>query len=181
VPNVLQNIFQATEDGGRVVHISPSSNYLDHGFYMFSPTLFWDFYRTNEWTIHSLQLARQTSRLDRDPWQISNYRPGSLGEISVGGLDDHAYDTVCIASKTATSTGHRIPQPGYYLDEWSSEVVDVGGEDERPSPGSVATLKRVVAGHPALYRPAVRILTYLRWQRRRLRKKGLGQDVVARY
>jgi len=40
VPQVLKNLFHLTADRGVAVHIAPSSNYVDHGFYMFSPTLF---------------------------------------------------------------------------------------------------------------------------------------------
>src|SRR5271156_3187016 len=40
VPNSMKNIFQLLSIGGRVIHTSPSSNHLDHGFYMFSPTFF---------------------------------------------------------------------------------------------------------------------------------------------
>ena len=48
IPNVLNNIYRMLRVGGRIIHISPSSNYVDHGFYSFSPTLFYDFYQTNK-------------------------------------------------------------------------------------------------------------------------------------
>src|SRR2546426_6735628 len=51
LPNVFNNIFKMLKVGGRIIHFSPSSNHIDHGFYMFSPTLFWDFYETNKFQI----------------------------------------------------------------------------------------------------------------------------------
>lgn len=58
VPNVLKNIFSMLRVGGRVIHVSPSSNYVDHGFYMFSPTFFWDFYSTNQFELNSVRFVR---------------------------------------------------------------------------------------------------------------------------
>src|SRR5207249_3920994 len=43
IPNVLNSIHKMLRPHGRTIHMSPSSNHIDHGFYMFSPTLFWDF------------------------------------------------------------------------------------------------------------------------------------------
>src|SRR5262249_30321510 len=44
IPNALLNLFRMLKIGGRLIHSSPTSNLVDHGFYMFSPTLFYDFY-----------------------------------------------------------------------------------------------------------------------------------------
>jgi SAM-dependent methyltransferase len=58
VPNSLANIGNMLKEGGRVYHLSPSSNYIDHGFYMFSPTLFWDYYSANRYDLNTLQVFR---------------------------------------------------------------------------------------------------------------------------
>lgn len=47
VRSVMENIVRMLLVGGWVVHISPSSNFIDHGFYSFSPCFFHDFYAAN--------------------------------------------------------------------------------------------------------------------------------------
>jgi len=112
LPNVLNNIFRMLKVGGRVLHVAPSSNHLDHGFYMFSPTLFVDFYTVNRFELNCVQVFRYTQRHDTEPWELSDYVPGCLDRISFGGLDDALYGVVVVATKRADSTGTAIPSQG---------------------------------------------------------------------
>jgi SAM-dependent methyltransferase len=50
VKQALQNVNCMLKPGGTVIHISPGSNCLGHGFYQFSPTLFYDYYGVNGFT-----------------------------------------------------------------------------------------------------------------------------------
>jgi hypothetical protein len=112
VPHVFLNIFQALSVGGRIVHQSPSSNYMDHGFYMFSPTLFQDFYTANQWNIETITVVRHS--LDpRAPWELLPYVPGCL-DNALGALPEGMWAIHCVATKTASSTGDVIPQQGFY-------------------------------------------------------------------
>ena len=43
-PRVLRNAVLLAKPGGTVVHHVPMNNWVNHGFYQFSPTLFFDFY-----------------------------------------------------------------------------------------------------------------------------------------
>ena len=47
IKSVMSNIVHVTKKGGYVLQITPAQNYLNHGFYQFSPTLFHDFYTLN--------------------------------------------------------------------------------------------------------------------------------------
>lgn len=47
VRQVMENIVRMCRESGWVVHLTPSSNYVDHGFYSFSPCFFYDFYQAN--------------------------------------------------------------------------------------------------------------------------------------
>lgn len=119
LPNVLNNLFLMLRLQGRVIHVAPSSNYIDHGLYMFSPTFFWDFYCANDYAINNMQVFRHG--IKPGPWEISNYVPGCLDRVkNCGGLDDGMYAIVCIATKKETSTGHMIPLQGTYLRDWES-------------------------------------------------------------
>ena len=121
IPNVLRNIVRALKPNGRIIHFTPSSNHTDHGFYMFSPTLFWDYYTANEFTIESMQWFRYTPQHDSEPWKFTDYRPGCLAAISYGGLDNGMYGVFCVVTKTDRSTFDRIPRQGAYTLKWQSE------------------------------------------------------------
>lgn len=114
LPNALKNIFVMLRPGGRIIHLTPASNHIDHGFYMFSPSLFWEFYRVNQFKIHSMDLIRYTIQHDTKPWDIYAYQPGCLEPVSLGGLDNKLYGMCCVVEKTALSTGHIIPKQVKY-------------------------------------------------------------------
>jgi hypothetical protein len=43
----LENIRKMVRQSGHVVMINPASNFIDHGFYSFSPTLLYDYFNAN--------------------------------------------------------------------------------------------------------------------------------------
>ncbi|MCX7748464.1 MAG: hypothetical protein N2645_16490 [Clostridia bacterium] len=121
IPNAMYNIFRMLRIGGRIIHFSPSSNLVDHGFYMLSPTFFFDFYNANSFEVNHICLFRYTQNHDTEPWTFyDNYSQGSLDSISFGGLDDGIYGVLCIATKTENSMGDRIPQQGSYIKHWKT-------------------------------------------------------------
>ncbi len=109
VANSLKNIFHLLKVGGRVIHISPSSNHLDHGFYMFSPTLFADYYAANRFDVLGLHMIQYKPQ-PVFPWKIAPYTPHEFQEFSFGGLDPHMYAVYCIATKQPASSCNQIPQ-----------------------------------------------------------------------
>jgi len=117
VPNALANIFSLLRVGGRIIHIAPSSNHIDHGFYMFSPTFFWDYYRANGYEINVCEVFRYTTDLYDGDWLVSDYVPGGLHRVSMGGLDDALYGVILIATKTDQTRCDVIPQQGMYSDD----------------------------------------------------------------
>jgi len=115
VPNAFNNVFKMLKPGGRIIHIAPSSNHIDHGFYMFSPTLFWDYYNANKFDINTAQVFRyDVNNIYGGKWEVSEYIPGSLVRVSLGGLDDGIYGVIIVATKNNFSTGDVIPQQGLY-------------------------------------------------------------------
>jgi len=44
--------------GGRIIFLSPSTNHVDHGFYMFLPTLFMDYLLANGFSIRTFYFIR---------------------------------------------------------------------------------------------------------------------------
>jgi len=43
-PRALQNVSELCRDGGQILHISPGNNFCGHGFWQFSPELFFSLY-----------------------------------------------------------------------------------------------------------------------------------------
>jgi hypothetical protein len=132
--NVLRNIFDSLAVGGYVFHNSPTNNMVDHGFYQFSPTFFFDYYATNGYGDIEVYLARgYAGRYDTrgDVERLfgstgSNlghrlrYERGLLNQISHGGLDSAVYHTECYAKKLASTTFDRVPQQGVYVPLWDA-------------------------------------------------------------
>lgn len=65
VPTALNNINYMLKKGGRMIIISPSSNFIDHGFYSFSPTLFFDYFESLAYKNMKAYL-RETNPFDTD-------------------------------------------------------------------------------------------------------------------
>ncbi len=119
---VLKNIFSMLKKGGRIIHSSPSSNHVDHGFYMYSPTLFADYYAANNWTFLSLKVFSYTPRQNTEPCLVYDYEPGSLDAFSYGGFNDGRMLGIwCICEKTGQSTCEKVPQQGFYTKKWSAD------------------------------------------------------------
>lgn len=117
-PNALRHIYEFLKPTGRVVHMSPTNNYVDHGFYSFSPAFFYEFYEENNFYIEKCSLLRHTRDVEGSPWVVGDYRPGSLNYTLFGGLDDGLYLTFVSAAKTERSTCDRFPQQGMYKEAW---------------------------------------------------------------
>ena len=55
IAQVLRNTAHMLKTGGRIIHHVPTNNWVDHGFYQVSPTLFFDFYEAagfSEFSFH---------------------------------------------------------------------------------------------------------------------------------
>lgn len=114
VPNALMNLFRMLKTGGRLIHSSPTSNLVDHGFYMFSPTFFHDFYSANQWEINNIYVVSMSPLQETEPFFYTEYEPGNFDAVSYGGLGAGMYFTLSFLTKTPDSTAHVIPQQGAY-------------------------------------------------------------------
>jgi hypothetical protein len=61
VPQALVNISNACKVGGQIIHILPTNNYCGHGFYQFSPELFFSLYKESngyrDTTVHVCDMS----------------------------------------------------------------------------------------------------------------------------
>lgn len=59
VGQAMINLANMLKNKGIIMHFVPCNNYIDHGFYSFSPTLFKDFYSQNNFKLINLSLVLQ--------------------------------------------------------------------------------------------------------------------------
>ncbi len=114
-PQVLKNIHNMLKTGGRIIFMStPTNNYVDHGYYMYSPIVLYDYYFANSYLIHSSYIIQHSPHFDVDPWVICYYTPGVLDQCSFGGCngDDKMMATWLCAEKKGDSRCDVVPQQG---------------------------------------------------------------------
>jgi SAM-dependent methyltransferase len=124
LPNALRNLFNLLRPGGRMIHSSPSGNFFDHGFYMFQPTLFMDFYKANGWDINLFKVGQYTPNQETEPAFFADYEPHMFDAVSYGRMDNKLYISLCVVQKKAESTADVIPVQGAYasMSGWSSQT-----------------------------------------------------------
>jgi hypothetical protein len=185
LPNAMSALGRMVHPQGRVIHASPSSNHVDHGFYMFSPTFFWDYYSANGFELPTVHVVRYQQRhLDR-PWDVYEYTSGALDPVSFGGLDDSLFMVWCVARKTADSTTGVIPEQRAYVRVWEHEgALGLGETPPRDPPRrraqAVALARRVLTERQldALFRASR--LVHMR-PRLSLHEKDFGLRLIGRY
>lgn len=64
VTQVLENTVSFLKVGGVVIHCLPMSGFINHGFYQFSPTLFYDFYSQNGFSNFKMDIFLYENRKD---------------------------------------------------------------------------------------------------------------------
>ncbi len=112
-PASLRNIYKMLKVGGIIIHNVPANNYIEHGFYCFSPTVFYDYYSVNGFEI--LQSYVFQINLSSNKCFVFEYTPEksysipSNGEILIW----------FVARKVDGSTCGVIPQQGTYVQAWS--------------------------------------------------------------
>lgn len=116
IPNALANILSLAKIGGRVIFLAPSSNHVDHGFYMFSPTFFYDYLLANGLRLETIYMVRYAAN-PSILWDVYEYDPGTWSQVCIGGLDARPYAVFVVATRTEGSTTDVIPQQGFYARE----------------------------------------------------------------
>ena len=146
VPEVLKNFFRLAADKGVVIHILPSNNLVDHGFYMFSPTLFQDYYSANRWRILSHYFFQHYPNY-KARWKIYRYKPGGLSAFAFSGMMNRTMcSTYFAAQKQPDTTGDANVQQGMYLTAWSRKGDDGDSASKSGWPALRERLKPYVPG-----------------------------------
>lgn len=154
-PQSLSNVFDLLKIGGIVIHVSPSHNHVDHGFYMFSPTLFWDYYTANNFRILKFYLFEYEADHAKKDWLIYDYQPGCVDHLSFGGWGRKLVGIWCVAQKLANSTSGVVPQQGAYVRAWERHAASVAGPSTPGFKDRVKDRAKVMLkSHPRTYQIA---------------------------
>jgi hypothetical protein len=133
----LANVHHALAVGGRAIHVAPTSNQIDHGFYSFSPTLFGDYYRANGYRMPELLLFQ--ARDFEAPWTVYRYEPDRVSsrfhDVRVSGVT--MAGVWVVVEKTAESTCTAAPQQGQYVEVWR-------GAEGSPAGAEPPSLRRAI-------------------------------------
>lgn len=112
IKQALQNIARLLKPGGRVIHLAPTNNYVEHAFYQFSPSLFYEYYWANGFTDLQCLIFESTGQFINEQWSCyvwDTQRP------YVAMQSTYLLGTIFVAEKTDDSTFDKIPQQGQFL------------------------------------------------------------------
>jgi SAM-dependent methyltransferase len=118
LPQVLKNIHKMLKPGGLIMHLSPSNNHIDHGFYMFSPTFHYDYYSSNNYKVIRSNIVEYSPNPFNTKWKIYNYESLCLEHLAFGGWDSSMLLVWFVAQKTEASTDNIFPQQARYVSVW---------------------------------------------------------------
>lgn len=131
IPNLLTGLRRMVKPGGRIIHYVASSNHIDHGLYMFSPTLFVDYYLANGFSLPCVWLVAAHWQRARPRVEVFEYQPGCLEKISHGGLDGRGYQVFCVAERPLQDGPEVIPQQSRYTAAWPTPAEPSAAPRER--------------------------------------------------
>jgi len=109
----FRNIDMMLKPGGLVVHESPTNNFVNHGFYQLSPTLFDDVYSANNYEILEISMYYYL-----DPSQVLTHPPVRIpyarDSAPMVGKFPVLLATFVVARKPPHSNGFVKPYQGFY-------------------------------------------------------------------
>ena len=139
---------------GVIMHCNPTHNHVDHGFYMFSPTMFWDYYSSNGYDVIRSQIyeyERQHSPQYPKLWTVYDYQPGSIQHMESGGWGRRQLGIWFVAKKTESATSDIIPQQGMYQRIWDGVVISDPYGSNSSSGLAFGRLRKLLIALPGIY------------------------------
>jgi hypothetical protein len=113
IPAAMKNLVDSLSVGGKIMHIVPTNNNINHGFYQFSPTIFDSFYKTNNMIIKHASILKH-----KEKGELTLCSPKGTEYLSEFYDSKDPINLIFIAEKTNDSTSDRIPQQQHYKELW---------------------------------------------------------------
>lgn len=120
VTQSLENLRNLCKSQGHVLIVSPANNWLGHGFYQFSPELFFRAFDTEYgFEVKSLYLIKKG--MFRESWYKLN-DPKNMGRRGTILTNKRCYIAV-IASKSVSTIAVSSPQQSDYVSAWEGQGI----------------------------------------------------------
>ncbi len=143
----LSHCLRMTRPGGCIIHLSPSSNAVNHGFYSISPTLYQDFYSASGCEVEMICLCRMGKNFLRGKWEVYDCSPTDRDWLPLGRLGDGIWCTFAVLKKLEGAEP-KVPQQGFYSSTWKTAQVSTG--DEEPPDSKAGRLLHSTKRWPVL-------------------------------
>lgn len=106
---LFKTCHEVTRPGGLMLHVTPFRGWLEHGFYNFNPTFYWDVAAANGYRMVMLVYNEidppRLVQLDRREKIVEMANAGELGASAM---------LTAVLRKADAETPFRIPNQGYY-------------------------------------------------------------------
>jgi SAM-dependent methyltransferase len=112
----MKNTADMLRPGGRVVHVTPVNNCVNHGFVQVSPTFYHDYYVENGFDdVRGVMIVHPRSNYVFERWNFFNYDHETMGgKNSMFCTDQTQLAVYFTARKNAASTSDRVPTQSYF-------------------------------------------------------------------
>lgn len=130
IRTAMNNLVRMLRLGGSLLHVSPMSGWVNHGFIQISPCLFYDYYQANGFTVQESYVMD----MSRGPYKPSLMQPyvHTTSRIRLKGAAPNAeVGFVFLATKEHVVEPPRVPTQAKYTPRFKSLRMNV------PRPASV--------------------------------------------
>jgi SAM-dependent methyltransferase len=122
--SALENYIRMLKKGGYLLIAVPCSNMIDHGFYTFSPTLFYDYFTSNNFKVLSSYLRESSPFIYEYKSKIYSYN--KLG-LEIPFISDRAVEFIILAKKMKNIKKVKKPIQSVYLNKkgWKENKISL--------------------------------------------------------
>jgi SAM-dependent methyltransferase len=121
IPIALRNVASLCNPGGQIIHVLPANNFPGHGFWQFSPELFFSLYsEANGFSDTEVLVAE----LDNERYWFKANIP--QGGVRVGYISKSRSYVLVLTRKTTAVTGETVQQSDYIY-QWQRTAVAGAG------------------------------------------------------
>jgi hypothetical protein len=118
IGNALNHLTRMTKIKGVIFHSNPCNGYIDHGFFQISPTLYFDYYLTNDYKILCANISDKS--IGRKFFSVKQDLYRTL-DINFGPKFTPKVVLNFCAQKLSLKDNITIPQQGFYISKWNND------------------------------------------------------------
>jgi|GEM_PF-2340583 len=118
VPAALECVYKMLKPNGTFYFDSPVFFGINHGFYNFSPSFFYDYFSTNKYTINNLRLYQGDAKRIDAPFSFLNISMDDLCTKDIDVVPGKYYLLWGSVTKTHETTCDAVPQQSIFLSNW---------------------------------------------------------------